>query len=265
MPYKDVFFLSKCSVKPVLTFFPLDPQPHHPLNKMMPSKHTDCFAGWSGERLWTLWDGLWHALSSGKAWRPHSRPLPGPALPKSPSGWAQPASSRSLWRAGRCGRPRASRVSQLCIAVCWSGGLIWLLEATVFFFFFSFIHCYFYFLTLLGALGLHCCAQAFSSCSAKGRLSGMAHRPPTTAAPLVVDHRLQVHGLQWLQLAGLIALRHVGSFQTPEKIEPHPLHWQANSFPLYIREVPSSYCFLLSKRAITISTPQITVMVKKLS
>ena len=58
MPYKDVFFLSKCSVKPVLTFFPLDPQPHHPLNKMMPSKHTDCFAGWSGERLWTLWDGL---------------------------------------------------------------------------------------------------------------------------------------------------------------------------------------------------------------
>ena len=131
--------------------------------------------------------------------------------------------------------------------------------------FFSFIHCYFYFLTLLGALGLHCCAQAFSSCSAKGRLSGMAYRPPTAAAPLVVDHRLQVHGLQWLQLAGLIALRHVGSFQTPEKIEPHPLHWQANSFPLYIREVPSSYCFLLSKRAITISTPQITVMVKKLS
>ena len=133
------------------------------------------------------------------------------------------------------------------------------------FFFFSFIHCYFYFLTLLGALGLHCCTQAFSSCSAKGRLSGMAYRPPTAAAPLVVDHRLQVHGLQWLQLAGLIALRHVGSFQTPEKIEPHPLHWQANSFPLYIREVPSSYCFLLSKRAITISTPQITVMVKKLS
>lgn len=35
-------------MKLVFPFFPLDPQPHHSVNKMMPSKLTDCFAGWSG-------------------------------------------------------------------------------------------------------------------------------------------------------------------------------------------------------------------------
>lgn len=71
-------------------------------------------------------------------------------------------------------------------------------------------------------------------------------------------HGLQAHRPQWLQRAGLTALRHAGS-------NPYPPHLQADSFSLYIREAPTNYCFLISKRAITISTPHSTVMVKNLS
>lgn len=144
--------------------------------------------------------------------------------------------------AGPCSLQESTRLSSACLILLalkswkvWKAQglrslpalhrclLIWrtyLTSGSYCFLFFSLINYYFYFLTFLGALGLHCRARAFSSCGEKGRLLGVAHRPPTAVAPLVSEHGLQVHRLQWLQLAGLIALRHVGSFQTPGKIEP---------------------------------------------
>ena len=113
----------------------------------------------------------------------------------------------------------------------------------------------FFFLTFLGALGLLCRARAFSRCGEKGRLLGVRTCfPPPSAAPLVADTGSRRTG-QWLQRAGLIALRHAGS-------NPDPSHLQADSFSLYIREAPTSYCFLISKRAITLSTPHSTVVVE---
>ena len=45
----------------------------------------------------------------------------------------------------------------------------------------------FFFLT---ALGLHCCAQAFSSCSEWGLLFGAVHRLLIVVASLVAEHGL---------------------------------------------------------------------------
>ena len=85
----------------------------------------------------------------------------------------------------------------------------------------------------LAALGLRCCAQAFSSCSEQGLLFVVVHRLLIAVASLVAEHGLQACGLQQLQHAvsvlvacglsscgsqaqqlwhtGLFAPRHVGS------------------------------------------------------
>ena len=59
-----------------------------------------------------------------------------------------------------------------------------------FFFFNKFIY------LLLAALGLCCCARAFSSCGKRGPLPVSVHGPLIAVVSLVEEHRLQAHGLQ---------------------------------------------------------------------
>ena len=64
--------------------------------------------------------------------------------------------------------------------------------AFFFFLFYSFIYLF------LAALGLHCCTQAFSSCSEQGLLFIAVRRLLIEVASLVVEHGLQACGLQQL-------------------------------------------------------------------
>ena len=75
----------------------------------------------------------------------------------------------------------------------------------------------------LAALGLRCCAQAFSSCGERGLLFLAMRGLLTVVASLAAEHGLQARGPQQLWLAGsreqpqylwrtgLVALQHVGS------------------------------------------------------
>ena len=47
----------------------------------------------------------------------------------------------------------------------------------------------------MAVLGLHLCARAFSSCGKRGPLFIAVRGPPTIAASLVAEHRLQTHRL----------------------------------------------------------------------
>ena len=62
------------------------------------------------------------------------------------------------------------------------------------FFLYKFI-CFIY-LLFLAALGLRCCAWAFSSCGKRGLLFFAVHGLLTAVASLVAEHGLQAHGLQ---------------------------------------------------------------------
>ena len=62
------------------------------------------------------------------------------------------------------------------------------------FFLNKFIHLFIY--LFLAALGLRCCARAFSSCSERGLLFIAVRGPLTVAASLVAEHKLQTRGLQ---------------------------------------------------------------------
>ena len=110
---------------------------------------------------------------------------------------------------------------------------------------------FYYFLKLinlfLSALGLRCCAWAFSSCSERGLLFIVVHGLLIVVASLVAEHGLQAHRLQqlWLsgslvvarglQSAGSVVVAHGLSCSTACGIFPDqgsnlcPLHWQADS------------------------------------
>ena len=78
----------------------------------------------------------------------------------------------------------------------------------------------------MAALGLCCCARAFSSCGERGLLFVAVRRVLIAVSSLVVEHGLQTYRLQqfWLEgsraqpqqlwRTGLVALRHVGSSRT---------------------------------------------------
>ena len=57
------------------------------------------------------------------------------------------------------------------------------------FLFVCFINLFIYFI-YLAALGLRCCAQAFSGCGEQGLLFIAVHRLLTAVASLVAEHRL---------------------------------------------------------------------------
>ena len=90
--------------------------------------------------------------------------------------------------------------------------------------FYKFINVFIY--LFLVALGLCCCARAFSSCGERGLLFVVVHRVfPAVASP-VAEHGLQARGLKQLWLTGsraqaqqlwstgLVAPLHVGSSRT---------------------------------------------------
>ena len=99
--------------------------------------------------------------------------------------------------------------------ICWSTG--WCptgLLGSVHFISFFFINLFILFILFLAALGLRCCARAFSSCSERRLLLVAVRGLLIAVASLVADHGLQVCGLQQLWHTGLVAPWHVGSFRT---------------------------------------------------
>ena len=112
--------------------------------------------------------------------------------------------------------------------------------------FFFLINLFFIYL-LLAALGLRCCAQAFSSCGEQGLLLVAAHRL-LIAVPSLVEHGLQARRLQQLWCVGSVAVvAHGLSCSTACGIfpdqgsNPCPLHWQADSYPLCHQGSPSPF------------------------
>ena len=63
----------------------------------------------------------------------------------------------------------------------------WFLSLLFTFFFFKLIYLIYLF---LAALGLRCCARAFSSCGERGLLFVEVHRLLIAVASLVAEHRL---------------------------------------------------------------------------
>ena len=106
-----------------LYVFPLDPQSHQSINKIITSKLTEHLAGWSGKRICRLCDGLWHHTLLWKvilASQLHSAKALSPPPPKKviPAVLGTPIPpvllSRKGWKsASRCGRNRASGVAQI--------------------------------------------------------------------------------------------------------------------------------------------------------
>ena len=92
-----------------------------------------------------------------------------------------------------------------------------------------------YLFLFLAVLGLHCCTQAFSSCSEGGLLFIAVRRFLIAVASLVAEHGLQAHGLQQLWHAGSVVAAHGLSCSVACGIfpdqgsNPCPLHWQADS------------------------------------
>ena len=113
-----------------------------------------------------------------------------------------------------------------------------------------------YLFLFLAALGLRFCTWAFSSCGKRGLLFIVVCGLLMVVASLVVEHGLQVHGLQqlWhggsvvvaceLQSAGSVVVVHGLSCSAacgifPEQgSNPCPLHWQADSEPLHHQGSP---------------------------
>ena len=119
----------------------------------------------------------------------------------------------------------------------------WLTRLTYFLFFFPFTFIYLF----MAVFGLHCCAQAFSSCGERGLLFVAVRRLLIVVASLVTQHGLQVCGLQqlWHVGSGVVArgLQSAGSVVVVHRLScsaacgifpdqgtnPCPLHWQVNS------------------------------------
>ena len=107
--------------------------------------------------------------------------------------------------------------------------------------------CIYFIYLFLAAFGLHCCAQAFSSCDEWRLLFVVVCGLLIAVASLVVEHRLQVHGLQYLwhmgsvvvarrlQSTGSVVVAHGLSCSAARGIfldqglNPCPLHWQVDS------------------------------------
>ena len=87
----------------------------------------------------------------------------------------------------------------------------------------------------MAALGLHWCEWAFSSCSDQGLLLAVAS--------LIVEHGLQVLGLQQLQHVGSVVVTQGSSCPA---ILLFLLCWQVDSLPLSHQKRPSLLGFTLS-------------------
>ena len=77
----------------------------------------------------------------------------------------------------------------------------------------------------MAALGLHCRAQAFSSCGAWGLLFLAVHRLLIAVASLVTCKLQSTGSVAWWM--DLVASRHVGSSRQGSQL--CPLHWWVDS------------------------------------
>ena len=84
--------------------------------------------------------------------------------------------------------------------MCLLGILIWKIS---FIFKFFYFYCFKFYL-FLAALGLRCCAWAFSSCSKWGLRFITVHGLLIAVASLVAEHELYARGLQELQHTGSV-------------------------------------------------------------
>ena len=83
-----------------------------------------------------------------------------------------------------------------------------------------------------------------SSSLEQGLLFTVVCRLPLVAASPLVEHRVQVHGFQYLQLEGSVVVATGLGCSTAYGIFPDqglnlcPLHWQTHSYPLCHLESP---------------------------
>ena len=106
----------------------------------------------------------------------------------------------------------------------------------------SYLFIYLFIYLFLSALGLCCCARAFSSCSDRGLLFVVVNRLLIVVSSLVAEHRFQVHGLQQLCHTGSVVVTHrlsscgaqaqllCGMWDPPGPVlKTMSLHWQVDS------------------------------------
>ena len=99
---------------------------------------------------------------------------------------------------------------------------------------FSLLQIHHSFYLLLSALGLQCCAQAFSGCSERALLF-VAVLGCLTVVSSLVEHRLQALRLHWLQHTSSVVMAHrLSCFATcgiflDQQSNLCSLHWEANS------------------------------------
>ena len=84
--------------------------------------------------------------------------------------------------------PLVSLAKVLSILFIFSENQLFVLLIFSIVFLFSVSFILFYLFIFLAALGLHCCARAFSSCSERGLLFVVVHRLLIAVASLVVGH-----------------------------------------------------------------------------
>ena len=87
----------------------------------------------------------------------------------------------------------------------------WEVMIGLFYFILFYFILFIYFLQIylfVAALGLRCCARAFSSCGERGSLFGAARGPLTSDALPVADHGLRARGPQQLWHAGSAVVAH---------------------------------------------------------
>ena len=135
------------------------------------------------------------------------------------------------------------------------------------------------FIYLLAELGLCCCVWAFSSCGERRLLFVAVRGLLIAVASLVVEHGLQVCGLQQLWHVGSVVVAH-GLQSTGSVVVVHglscsaacgifpdqgsnlcPLHWQADSQPLCHQGSP--YAIFLNVKIQSckyISSPQMNLV-----
>ena len=96
----------------------------------------------------------------------------------------------------------------------------------------------------LVVLGLLCCMQALSNCGERGLPLVEVHRLLIVMPSLVMERRLWEHRLQQVQhVDSVITARRLscpvawGIFQV-QGINPWPLPWQVNSYPLCHQRIP---------------------------
>ena len=136
-------------------------------------------------------------------------------------------------------------------------------EVNLWFLFFFFSTLFIYLFLFLAALGLCCCARAFSSCSEWEPLLAVVHGPLIAVAPPIAEHGLQARGLQqlWhagsaavargLQSAGSAVMAHGSCCSAVCGILPDqgsnlcPLHWQVDFQPLCHQGSPNQWFLLM--------------------